>query len=73
MRNARKISDKFTSPAKAQYEVQVGHSRKWFIRLINLHNSKTVFEGQTYASRWNARRAGMKMARNNNFSYKEIA
>lgn len=73
MKSTRTTSAEFANPSRAQYEIQVGHNRKWFIKLINLHNGKTVLTGETYYSKFNAKRAAKRMARNNKFAYKEIA
>lgn len=73
MKTSREKSAEFASPNRAQYEIQVGHNRKWFIKLINLHNGKVVLEGETYYSKFNAQRAAKRMARNNKFAYKELA
>lgn len=73
MKSSRKTSAEFANPNRAQYEIQVGHNRKWFIKLINLHNKKTVLAGETYYSKFNAQRAAKRMARNNNFAYRELA
>ncbi len=54
------------------YKIQVTKNKKWFYRVVNTNNGQTILVSQDYYSRWNARRAGRKVALLNHMEYEEV-
>ena len=54
------------------YKIQVTKGKKWFYRIVNTNNGQTLMVSQDYYTRWNARRAGRKVALENNIQYEEV-
>lgn len=58
---------------RSNLKLEVVKEKKWFLRLTNTLNGKTILVSETYFSKWNAKRAARKLAAINGFQYEDPA
>lgn len=56
----------------ASYAIEVAKNKTYFTRLVSTRNGQTVMVGESYKTKWGARRAGKKLAAKNGFEYREV-
>ena len=58
--------------ASGDYAIEVVLGKTNFVRLVSTHNGQTLMVGETYDTKWGARRAGKRLADKNNFVLREV-
>lgn len=58
--------------SKSDYAIEVVKGTKYFVRLVSIANGQTVMVGETYLTKFNAKRAGKRLADSNGFEYREV-